>query len=113
MARHRSAPALAETVGMRTLSLIAVVASLSFCSCSEKGQRLPMGDDPTWVSAEAARKLCEDFLKRQGYTNAQIAGETAMREKCWYVFATNGTTVPLNVMVDRKSKEVGYGDWKR
>ena len=72
-----------------------------------------MGDDPTWVSAEAARKLGEDFLMSQGYTNAQTEGETAMREKCWYVFATNGTTVPLKVMVDRKSKEIGYGDWKR
>jgi len=72
-----------------------------------------MGDDPSWVSAEASLKLCEDFLRRQGYTNAQIEGETAMREKCWYVFATNGTTAPLKVMVDRKSKKVGYGDWKR
>jgi hypothetical protein len=98
---------------MRTLNLILVAAFLSICSCSDKGQRLPMGDDPSWVSEEAARKLCEDFLRKRGYTNAQIEGETAMREKCWYVFATNGTTAPLKVMVDRKSREVGYGDWKR
>ena len=104
---------LADAVGMRTLNLMLALALLSICSCSEKGERLPMGDDASWVSAERARKLCEDFLKKHGYTNAQIVGETAMREKSRYAFATNGTTAPLKVMVDRKSIEVGYGDWKR
>ena len=103
---------MAETMGMRTLSLMVPVAFLSICCCSDKGQRLPLGDDPSWVSAAAARKLCEDFLSMQGYTNAQIEGEAAVREKCWYAFATNGATVPLKVMVDRKSNKVGYGDWK-
>jgi hypothetical protein len=98
---------------MRALNLILALVFLSICACSEKGQRLPMGDDPSWISSGAARKLCEDFLTKQGHTNAQIVGETAMREKCWYAFTTNGTTAPVKVMVDRKSREVGYGDWKR
>ena len=98
---------------MKSLGLILAVATLGICACSDKGLRLPMGDDPSWISAEAARNLCEDFFKRQGYTNARVVGEAAMREKCWYTFETNGSIAPLKIEADRKTREVGYGDWKR
>ena len=98
---------------MRKFTLIVTLAMFSLCSCSEKGPQLPMGSDPSWISAEAARNLCEGFLKRQGYTNVQVVGETAMREKCWYTFEANGTKASMKVQVDRKTRAVGYGDWKR
>ncbi len=97
---------------MKSFILIVALAALSICSCSDKGPRLPIGDDPSWISSDAARKLCEGFLQRQGYTSATVVGQTVMREKCWYAFETNGAVAPLKVEVDRKSRKVGYGDWK-
>ncbi len=105
--------ALAEASGMKKLAFIIALTALTTCSCSEKTSRLPIGDDPSWISEDKARELCKNFLLRHGYTNTQIVGETAMAGKCWYSFATNGTAVPLRVEVDRKTQKVGYGDWKR
>ena len=105
--------ALANASVMKKFTLMIALAAFTICSCSEKSSRLPIGDDPFWISEDKARELCEDFLLRQGYTNAQIVGETAMSGKCWYTFATNGKAAPLKVTVDRKTKVVGYGDWKR
>ena len=97
---------------MKISHLIPALACLSLCSCSDEGQRLPMGEGPAWVSPETARGICAEFLKGQGSTNAHVTGEAAMAGKMWYTFETNGITAPIKVMVDRNSRKVGYGDWK-
>lgn len=85
---------------------------MAACSCTDQSQRLPIGEDHSWIPEKEGVRLCEEFLRKQGYTNAQLIAETAMRGKYWYEFSTNGRTAPLQVMVDRKTRKVSYGDWR-
>jgi hypothetical protein len=66
---------------MRTSAF--TLASLCFllCSCSQNGPRLPMGDDPSWISDKQALGLCQDSLQQNGYTNTEITGELAAHRK--------------------------------
>src|ERR1017187_10343542 len=78
---------LAAVAIVVVLPLAIVVSTIAVIrSCSDDGQRLPMGEDQSWLSARAARKLCEEFLSKQGYTNAQLESETAIMQKSWYKF---------------------------
>ena len=104
--RKVSLAAVAIVVVLPLAIVISTIAVIR--SCSDDGQRLPMGEDQSWLSARAARKLCEEFLSKQGYTNAQLESETAIMQKSWYKFATNGTTAPLTVIVDRKNRAVSW-----
>ena len=97
---------------MRIRTFILALLWLTMCSCSEQGQRLGIGEDPSLIPLPEAREICRAFLAKQGYTNAAVIEETAMSGKCCYRFSTSGTTAPLRVMVDRKTRKVCYGDWK-
>ena len=98
---------------MTPSGLIPILLCVAACSCTSQTQRLQFGDDRSWISEQEAGRLWEDFLRKQGYTNAYLVSETEMREKIWYAFSTNGTPPPSAVMVDRKTRKVRYGDWRR
>jgi hypothetical protein len=92
--------------------LILGLLCLALCSCSHSRPRPPLGDDPSLVSAKRALELCQGFLRQNGYPNAQVTGEIAVREYCTFSFSTNGTSAPIKVVVDRKSRKVRFDNTK-
>jgi len=65
-------------------------------------------DDPTWISGDQAEEAALHFILQNGYTNARINVEDCNGRFSKYQFATNGVSLPLTIIVDRKSSKVGY-----
>jgi|SRR5688572_16168977 len=89
---------------MRILRLLLALLCFGFASCerSPKYRLGGIGDDPTWISTHATRQIGEQLITNR-YPYAQIVEELGNGQKFTYRFVTNGTVVPVSVIVDRKT----------
>lgn len=94
---------------MKISSLLLCSLCLTVCSCdrapspsngtAESGSKL--------VSTEAARQIGMHVLLNR-YPKAEIISEQSAGQNYIYRFATNGVTVPLKVVVDRKAGQARF-----
>lgn len=82
---------------------------VALCSC-ERGANVKLrgvGDDPTWISSDEARRIGEQLITNR-YPQAQIVWALGTGRTFTYRFATNGTVLPLEVVVDRETREAKF-----
>lgn len=90
---------------MRIRAVAIVLLCLNLCSCSESPTvRLGgVGDDPSWIRPDEARRMGDQLIARSGYVHAQIVEERGEWQLLRYRYATNDILVPVTVVVDRKT----------
>jgi hypothetical protein len=93
---------------MRVLIHLLALICIVLCSCDRSSQvKLVVGDDPTWISAEETRRVGERLIADR-YPQAQVVSELGVRQTFTYRFETNGTVVPMSVVVDRKTGKARF-----
>jgi hypothetical protein len=83
-----------------------LLGCLLVCSCSKESTSNP-SDAATLISTDRTRQVAMHVLLNR-YPEAQIVSEAIEGPTATYRFATNGTTVPLLVVVDRKAAKARF-----
>jgi hypothetical protein len=60
-----------------------------------------------WISADETRRVGERLIAGR-YPEAQVVSELGIGPTFTYRFATNGTVLPLSVVVDRKTGKARF-----
>jgi len=92
---------------MRIPTLLLALLCIPFSSCERSPKYKLGGDDPTWISAEETRRVGERLITNR-YPRAQLVEELGMGRTFAYRFATNGTVLPMSVVVDRKTGKAKF-----
>ena len=94
---------------MRIQTFTLILMCLVLCSCSHSSKILVggIGEDPDWVSNDQARRIGWRLLTNS-YPQAQIVTELGEGRTVTYRFATNGTVLPMAVVVDRKTGKASF-----
>ena len=79
---------------------------LLVCSCSREPSP-EVGTDAKLISLERTREVAMHVLLNR-HPQAQIVSESGDGRTWTYRFATNGTLVPLAVVVDRKAGKARF-----
>jgi hypothetical protein len=77
------------------------------CSCSKEESPSNQSNAATLISTDRTRQVAMHVLLNR-YPEAQIVSEVIEGPTATYRFATNGTTVPLLVVVDRKAAKARF-----
>ena len=94
------------SIGILFLFYASVCVAL--CSCGGyPAVKVGVGDDPTWIPAEATRQVGEKLITNR-YPRAEIVEEVGIGPIFKYRFATNDTVLPLTVVVDRKTGKARF-----
>ena len=93
---------------MRTATIAFVLLGIAVCSCSRTPTvQLQVGDDPTWITHEEARRVGERFVGASS-PQARLVEESVTGQTGRYVFATDDTAMRLTVLVDRKTGKAKF-----
>ena len=92
----------------RVMKIVLFLFCLALCSCS----RTPTppsstGDDSTLISTDETRKVGMHVLLNR-YPQAEIVSEQGEGQTWKYRFSTNGTVVPVVLVVDRKAGKAKF-----
>lgn len=88
------------------LALLAV--GLLLCACSRTpSSSSDKGDEATWISTDETRRVGMHVLLNR-YPQAQIVSELKEGRTWRYRFSTNGITLPVVVVVDRKAAKARF-----
>jgi hypothetical protein len=94
---------------MRVTALLFAWLCFALCSC-DSNPRVKLGgvgDDPTWISTDETRRIGERVITNR-YPQAEIVEERGLGQSFSYRFATNGTVLPISVIVDRKTGKARF-----
>ena len=95
---------------MRTALLL---VGLLLCACSRTPTPTSGSDDESsWISTDETRRVGMHVLLNR-YTQAQIVSESKEGQTWRYRFATNGTTLPVVLVVDRKAAKARFENLRR
>jgi|ERR1043165_78018 hypothetical protein len=95
---------------MRVLALISIFLCILLCSCHRDSKlHLGGGEDTSWISAGETERVAEHFLTNR-YPGARFDSLLANGATWRYRFSTNGTTLPVAVLVvvDRKTGKARF-----
>jgi hypothetical protein len=101
---------LQSSLDMKTKLDALVLLSLLVASCVGGRTRSSAEQDPSWISEEQAQSLCNDFLRHNGNTNGEALAVIRGGELYGCIFSSGDTNPTVKVLVNRKTREVRYGD---
>lgn len=81
-----------------------LLLALVLCSCSQESDS---SSNVPLISTDETRRVAMHVLLNR-YPKAEIVSEQTTGPTATYRFATNGTTVPLIVVVDRKAGKAHF-----
>lgn len=88
-------------------SYLFLVLGWLLCSCGRDPQLGGVGEDKGWLSTEKTREVAMHVLLNR-YPQAQLLSELGEGQMWTYDFATNGVTLPIKVVVDRKAGKARF-----
>ena len=89
------------------MKIALLLLSLLLCSCSRSPSPPAGGGNPAWLTLDKTREVGMHVLLNR-YPQAQIVSELGEGRTWTYRFATNGTLVPLALVVDRKAGKARF-----
>ena len=97
----------------RLVIMALFLVSTLLCSCSRTpSSQNESGDDRPLISTNETRQIGMHLLLNR-YPDAQIVSEQGEGQIWKYRFATNGTTVPSVLVVDRKAAKARFENLNR
>jgi hypothetical protein len=89
------------------MKIMLLLASLLLCSCSRDDAPGGAGGSAKPLSTDETRQVAMHILLNR-YPEAQIVSQQEEGQTWKYRFATNGVTVPVTVVVDRKAGKAHF-----
>jgi hypothetical protein len=89
------------------MKIVLLLIFLGLCSCSREASSSGRDNDVKLISADETRQVAMHVLLNR-YPKAELVSEQGDGSTWRYRFATNGTTVPAEVVVDRKAGKAHF-----
>lgn len=89
------------------MRIIFLFVCLALCSCERSPQPNPGGDKAKLISTDETRRVGMHVLLNR-YPQAEIVSERNDGSISTYRFSTNGTVLPMAVVVDRKTSKARF-----
>ena len=94
------------------MKIALLLICLGLCSCSRDAASPPAGKDGKMISTDETRRVAMHVLLNR-YPKAEIVSESNDGQTWKYRFSTNGTVVPVVVVVDRKTAKARFENSSR
>ena len=112
MPANPAARPVRQNVSRLLMAALVLVCTL-LCSCSRTpSAQNESGDDRPLISTDETRQVGMHVLLNR-YPDAKIVSEQGEGQFSKYRFATNGVTVPLVLVVDRKAAKARFESLNR
>jgi len=89
------------------MKIALLLVCLGLCSCSPDASSPSGGSDTKLISQEEARQVAMHVLLNR-YPRAEIVSQREEGQTWTYRFSTNGVTLPVAVVVDRKAGKAHF-----